>query len=127
MDIFKLVAFAILAVSIILILKEQKKEMALMLSIIAGISLLIYAVTQLSGVMNLLNELVTKSGINSQFLTIILKVTGIAYIVEFGKNICMDAGESAIANKLETAGKVVVLVLSVPLIGALMDVLTNLI
>ncbi|MCX8074931.1 MAG: stage III sporulation protein AD [Clostridia bacterium] len=127
MDVFKIVAFAIIAVSIILVIKEQRKEIALMLSIVAGVSILLFSITKISPVMDMLNELVTNSGINSQFLLIILKVTGIAYIVEFGKNICVDAGESAIGTKLEMAGKVIILTLSIPLIGALMNILTNLI
>ncbi|MNI65949.1 Stage III sporulation protein AC/AD protein family protein [compost metagenome] len=127
MDVFKLVAFALLAVSIILLIKEQRKDIALMLSITAGIGLLIFSMTQLSPIIDMIDNLVSKSGINKEFLTIILKVTGIAYVVEFGKNICTDAGESAIAGKLELAGKVVILGLSIPLIGALMSVLTGLI
>lgn len=127
MDIFKVIAFCILAVSIILVIKEQRKEIAIMLSIVAGVGLLIFTITQLSSIVELIDELVSNSGMNTEFLTIILKVIGISYIVEFGKNICMDAGESAIANKLEIAGKVVILTLSIPLIGALMNVLTELV
>ena len=58
---------------------------------------------------------------------IILKITGIAYIVEFGKNICIDAGQSAIATKLEMAGKVIVVVLSLPLMNSLISVLSGLV
>jgi stage III sporulation protein AD len=127
MEIFKIVAFCILAVSIILVIKEQRKEIAIMLSIVAGIGLLAFTITKLSDIVELINTLVSNSGMNVEFLAIILKVIGISYVVEFGKNICMDAGESAIANKLEIAGKVIILTLSIPLIGALMNVLTELI
>lgn len=127
MEVFKVVGVAVLALAIILVLKEQKPEMALMLTIVTGVCLLIFAITKMSGIIDMLNELVSKSGMNKEFLEIILKVTGIAYIVEFGKNICLDAGQSAIASKLEIAGKVIILTLSLPLISALIQVLTGLV
>lgn len=127
MDIFKLVAFAIVAVVLVLVVKEQRQDIALLLSVAAGVGLLVFAIYKLSPVFDMLNSLVSKSGMSSEFLSIILKVTAIAYIVEFGKNVCMDAGQSAIANKLEMAGKVIVLSLSIPLIGSLMSLLTQLI
>lgn len=126
MDVFKIIAFAILSVSIILLLKEQRKDIAMLISIVAGIGLLVFGISKLSLVIDLLNELIEKSGMNSEFLAIILKVTGIAYIVEFGKNICTDAGESAIGNKLEMAGKVIIVTLSIPLISSLMGIINEL-
>lgn len=127
MEVFKIVGFAIISVVLVVLLKEEKKEMALILSICAGVCLLLFAISKMSVVVELLDMLVTKSGMNKEFLIIILKITGIAYIVEFGKNICMDAGQSAIGTKLEIAGKVIILTLSLPLISALINVLTGLV
>lgn len=126
-DIFKIVAFAIISVVLILLLKEQKPEIALLLTIVSSIILLIFGLNKVSSVFELLNDLASKSGINSEFLKIILKVTIIAYIVEFGKNICIDAGQSSIATKLEMAGKVIIVVLSLPIISSLVNVLTGLV
>ena len=49
------------------------------------------------------------------------------YIVEFGKNVCIDAGQSSIATKLEMAGKVVIVVLTIPLVSSLVNVLVGLV
>ena len=51
----------------------------------------------------------------------VLKITGIAYIAEFGAEICRDAGEGAIAAKIEMAGKVIIIALAVPIITSLLD------
>ena len=75
----------------------------------------------------MLYELVEKSGINSSFLVIILKVIGIAYLVELGKNICQDAGQSAIATKLEMAGKIIVVSISLPIFTSLISLLVELV
>ena len=127
MEVVKIVGIAIFAVIMIIILKSYRPEMALILSIVTGIGIMLYAIYKMAPVVNVLNDLVNKSGINTQFLMIIIKVIGIAYIVEFGKNICVDAGQTSIATKLEMAGKVIIVVLTIPLISSLVNVLTGLV
>ena len=127
MEVIKIVGISIFAVIMIIILKNYRPEMALVLSIIAGIGIMLYAISKMSSVINVLNDLVSKSGVNTDFLLIIIKVIGIAYIVEFGKNVCIDAGQSSIATKLEMAGKVVIVVLTIPLISSLVNVLLGLV
>lgn len=127
MEVVKIVGISIFAVAMIIVLKNQRPEMALMLSIATGIMIMLFALYKMSSVVNILNDLVTKSGINKEFLLIIIKVIGIAYIVEFGKNICIDAGQSSIATKLEMAGKVIIVVLTIPLISSLVNLLTGLV
>lgn len=127
MEVIKIVGISIFAVIMIIILKNYRPEMALVLSIITGIGIMLYAISKMSSVINVLNDLISKSGVNTDFLLIIIKVIGIAYIVEFGKNVCIDAGQSSIATKLEMAGKVVIVVLTIPLISSLVNVLVGLV
>ena len=127
MEVIKIVGVSIFAVIMIIILKNYRPDMALVLSIITGIGIMLYAISKMSSVINVLNDLVSKSGVNTDFLLIIIKVIGIAYIVEFGKNVCIDAGQSSIATKLEMAGKVVIVVLTIPLISSLVNVLVGLV
>ena len=127
MEVIKIVGVSIFAVIMIIILKNYRPEMALVLSIITGIGIMLYAISKMSSVINVLNDLVSKSGVNTDFLLIIIKVIGIAYIVEFGRNVCIDAGQSSIATKLEMAGKVVIVVLTIPLISSLVNVLVGLV
>lgn len=127
MDIFKIVAFALVATILIVLIKEQRKEMALILTIVATLGIILFAIDEISGIISLLDNLAEESGINKDYLLIIIKVTGIAYIVEFGKNICQDAGQSAIATKLEMAGKVIIVSLSIPILSALLTVLSGMV
>lgn len=127
MEVIKIVGISIFSVIMIIILKSYRPEMALVLSIITGIGIMLYAISKMSSVINVLNDLISKSGVNTDFLLIIIKVIGIAYIVEFGKNVCIDAGQSSIATKLEMAGKVVIVVLTIPLISSLVNVLVGLV
>lgn len=127
MEIFKVIGFSVFSVVMIVILKNQKPEFAIILSIVAGIGIILFSLSKMSTIVDLLYELIDNSGINKEFLSIILKVTAIAYLVEFGKNICSDAGQTAIASKLEMAGKVVIFTLSFPLISALVEILNGLV
>ena len=127
MEVTKIVGFAIFATILIVILKENKKEFAVVLSIAAGILILLFSLDKMNGIISMLYDLVEKSGINSSFLVIILKVTGIAYLVEFGKNICTDAGQSAIATKLEIAGKILIVSISLPIFTSLISLVTELV
>lgn len=127
MELLKVIGFALTSVILIVILKEQKKEMALILMIVASLGIMLFAISEISKIMDLLNELAEKSGIQKDYLILILKITGIAYLVEFGKNICIDSGQSSIASKLEMAGKVVIVSLSIPIITSLITVLSGLV
>lgn len=105
MDIIKIVGIGIVAVIIITIIKQYKSEFAIYVSIIAGIIIFFMVFDQLSGIINLINELTSKANINSDFIKILLKITGIAFLAEFAVQICMDLGESALANKVDLGGK----------------------
>ena len=127
MDVLKILGLAIISVILIVVLKEQKKEIALIMTIFACVILMLFAMTKMESVIGVIESLINKSGINKEFFLIILKVTGIAYLIEFGKNICIDAGQKAIATKLEMAGKVIILTISLPVISALVNVISGLI
>lgn len=127
MTIFKIVGFGIIAVSLIIILKNQKPEIALICVIASSVIMLTLVFDELKSVINLINSLVENSSIDSFYIKIILKVIGISYIVEFGRDICKDAGESAIANKIEMAGKVIIVSLSIPIIASLVDIVAQIV
>lgn len=67
MEVIKIVGVSIFAVIMIIILKNYRPEMALVLSIITGIGIMLYAISKMSSVINVLNDLVSKSGVNTDF------------------------------------------------------------
>ena len=75
----------------------------------------------------MLMNLSNKANINKEFIVILLKITGIAYLSEFGANVCRDSGETAIASKVELAGKILIIGLSIPILVTLMETLLGLI
>ena len=92
-DVIKIIGIGLLALIIIVILKQYKPEFAIYVSMIAGVLILVLAIQKLTGIINLLQSLANKTYINKSFLSILLKITGIAFITEFAVSICSDAGE----------------------------------
>ena len=121
MEITKIIGIGLTALIIIIILKQYRPEFALYTSIIAGIFILVLSLNNISGVIGMLKDLSSKANINSNFLGIILKITGIAILTEFAVSICQDSGESAIANKIEIGGKVIIITISLPIISTLLE------
>ena len=121
MDIIKIIGIGLISLIVIIILKQYRPEFALYVSILAGIFILVLSISQISGVINLLKSLASKANINSEFLGIILKITGIAILTEFAVSICQDSGESSIASKIDIWGKVMIITISIPIISSLLE------
>ena len=81
------------------------------------------ALDNLTSCINLLKQICEKSGVNSKFLGILIKMTGIAFLSEFAISICKDAGEGAIASKVEIGSKAIIISMSIPIIYNLLDVI----
>lgn len=120
-DVIKIIGIGLLALIIIVILKQYKPEFAIYVSMIAGVLILVLAIPKLTGIINLLQSLANKTYINKSFLSILLKITGIAFITEFAVSICSDAGEKAIASKIEIGSKVIIIAMSIPIITSLLE------
>lgn len=125
MDIVKIIGIAFISVIIIIILKQYKPEFAIYASILAGILILTMSFSKLSSIIELLNNIASKTAINGEFLKILLKITGIALLTEFGISICKDSGETAIASKVDIAGKVTIIAISIPIMSGLLETVTK--
>lgn len=120
-DVIKIIGIGLLALIIIVILKQYKPEFAIYVSMIAGVLILVLSIQKLTRIINLLQSLANKTYINKSFLSILLKITGIAFITEFAVSICSDAGEKAIASKIEIGSKVIIIAMSIPIITSLLE------
>ena len=121
MEIIKIVAFAFMALFIVLIFKGRRDDLAIQVSIAAGILIFLFMVNKLTIIMSFLQTLANKANIDVVYLNTVFKILGIAYLASFCSEICRDAGESSIAAKVEFAGKILILVLAIPILMAVME------
>ena len=122
-EIIKIIGIGLIALVIVVILKQYRPEYTIYVSIIAGVLILFLVMEKLSGIINLLQSISDKTYINKQFLGILLKITGIAIITEFAVSICTDAGEKAIASKIEIGSKVIIIAMSIPIVSSLLELI----
>ena len=123
MEILKIIGIVLIALIIIVMLKQYKPEFVIYVSLIAGALILFIVVDKLTGIINLLQSLASKASINTEFLTLLIKITGIAFLSEFAVSICKDAGEGAIANKMEIGAKIIIISMSIPIISSLLEII----
>lgn len=126
MDIWQIVGLALIVTVIGVVLRQFRPEIALQLTILAGVAIFLLILGKIKIIIELLQNLADQASISSYYLLIVLKIVGIAYVSEFGAQICRDAGEGALASKVEIAAKVTVLILAIPIITAILESLIRL-
>lgn len=123
MDIVQIAAIGIIAAILSLTIKKQAPEMSLIISIAAGTMIFLLLLPKLSAVVSVIRKVGEAAGTNNEYVLIIIKIIGISYIAEFASQICADAGESAIASKIEAAGKVFILIIATPILLSLLNLI----
>lgn len=127
MEILQVVGIGLIGAVLAVYVKERNKEIAVLVSMATGLILFIFAVSKISAVLRVLQDLASLANVNMFYLTTILKIIGIAYVAEFGAQVCKDAGEGSIASKIEFAAKILVIVLALPIIVAILESILRLI
>ena len=123
MEIIKIIGIALIALIIIIILKQYRPEYAIFISILTGVLILFLVMDRLTGIINLIESIQSKFSINTQFIALLIKITGIAFLSEFAVSICKDSGEAAIASKIELGSKIIIISMSIPIISSLLEII----
>ena len=126
MEIIKIIGIGFLTLIITIILKENKKEYAMYSVLIGGAIIILYSMGTIKTIVDFAKNLSVNLKYNNMFITLILKITGIAILTEYAVSICKDSGENAIANKVDFASKIIVISLSIPIISTTLESLTKL-
>ena len=123
MEVIKIIGIALIALIIIVMLKQYRPEYAVFISILTGVLILMLVMDKLTGIISLIKSIQDKYSINTQFIAILIKITGIAFLSEFAVSICKDSGEAAIASKIELGSKIIIISMSIPIISSLLEII----
>ncbi|NLY78208.1 MAG: stage III sporulation protein AD [Tissierellia bacterium] len=124
MEVVQIVGIGLVATILIVLLRQSNRsDFALLVSVVTGLIIFAMVIDKVKYIVDTLSNLSRNANIEFTYFTTILKIIGIAYIVEFGAQISRDAGEEAIASKIELGGKVLIMVLAMPILLALMDLI----
>ena len=126
LDIFKIIGVGIITAITALIVKQIKPEVSVIITISGGILMILMLVESLTNIFGVFSSIIEKSGLTAGLFSTVLKIVGIGYITEFSANLCNDAGVSSIADKILLAGKIIILVLALPIVSNIIDIISGL-
>jgi stage III sporulation protein AD len=123
---FQIAALCVTGSLLALLLKRTNPEQALLLTLAVALVAFLFLSGFLQELMKFLEELSDKTGVNQQLFIPLYKTLGIALVVKIGGNLCRDAGESALASVIETAGTICALLVALPLLRTVLSILMEL-
>lgn len=126
MDILQIVGIGLVTTIAALLLKQIKPEMAVLVGLCGGVLLLLMTVDYLTQIIGVFNLIVQKTGLSSNLFSIIIKIIGIGYLTEFTSNMCSDAGMGGLGDKVLLAGKLLIFVMSLPIIYNIIEIIVEL-
>ncbi len=127
MNIIGIAGIAVCAAVIAAMLRRYHQEFAALLSIAAGIIILLEIFANVAPALKQIHTLFSASGLSVNYIVILLKTLGISFLAQFAADSCRDAGENALASNVELAGKISIVVLSLPLFEKIAKTAVNLI
>jgi len=127
MNIITITGLCIVSTIICKLFDRNNKEYSFLIALGTVAFILLMIISYLHPVISAIESLFTLTGISKDYLEIIFKAIGICYITQLGCDYCKDAGENAFASELELAGKVSLLIISLPLFTQLIEIVKKLI
>lgn len=125
MEIFRIAAIGLVGMILATLVKGYKPEFSLYIVITTVLVIFGFILYKLTSVFDFLGSVYNETGYGKAFFPILIKVLAVAYVADFTAQLCKDAGESAIAGKVELAGKVIIFYLAVPVMMSVMELITK--
>lgn len=125
MDIISISVIAITGVVISLVLKQSRPEFVPVISLICIVIIFSFGISKINSIIEIVKNMKKYVNIKEKYVVYIIKIIGISYISEFTSDLCKDAGQNAMAVQVEIFGKISILVISMPVILALMETVSN--
>jgi stage III sporulation protein AD len=126
MEVLQIVGIGFVTCIAALLLKQIKPELAVLVAMCGGILLLLMTVNYLTEVVGVFNIIVQKTGLSSGIFSIIIKMIGLGYLIEFTANLCQDAGMGGLGDKVLLAGKLMIFTMSLPVIYNIIEIVVEL-
>ncbi len=124
--IFKIIGVALLTCFAVMLIKPVRNDFAILIGVVGGLIILAFVIGYVSTVMDFFKVIIEKTGISQSLLSLVMKVVGIGYLTEFSASLCADCGNSSLGDKLLFAGKIVLLVISMPIVMNILNIVTEL-
>lgn len=125
--IIKLLGVALAEILAYSLLKTYKPEYAPLSEVCAVGVLFVLCLDELRDVLSFAAAAFENAGIDVGYFTILLKILGVTVLCQIAANLARDNAQSALASKIEFGGKVAVLSLSLPVLKAILGLVSEMI
>ena len=123
MEIFRIIGVAFVTAVAAIVLKSSKPDLSFAVTVTGVIIILIFVADMLQNTVNIISSIAGMTGIENGLIKILLKIVGIGYLTEFSAGLLNDFGSNAVADKVTLAGKLTILVLSLPVIESVLGLI----
>lgn len=127
MTILQICAVAVITAVSALVLKSQKSDLVPLCITAGGIILVLCGFDYLSESIAFIKQFSEQTNIDNSIIRIIFKVVGVGYLIELTASSIKDLGFEAVADKLVLCGKIIIFVMSIPILRSLFGVIVKLI
>ncbi|EHI99736.1 MULTISPECIES: stage III sporulation protein AD [unclassified Clostridium] len=121
MLILKIVALAFTALFILVLIRRSGSEIGPLLCIGASALILLIMIEPLKEIVDFIKEIADKANIDTVYIGIVLKILAIAYIASFSSALCKDANADSLATQIDFSGKIMILLLAIPILMAVLN------
>ena len=125
MEIFRIAAIGIITALCVLVLRENRSDIATLIGIIGGVIILLSLIDYFTQIFDFLKQLIDKAGIDGGVIKALVKIVGIGYVAEFSAGIVEESGSKALAEKIALGGKVIIFIMSIPIIKLLFEIVSS--
>ncbi len=119
----KIALLGLVTIFLTMIAGSVKREYGIAVMIGAALLLGVYSLSSLEMVITRIREFETAIGLEEEYLNILLRMLGIAYLTQFVVSLCRDAGNGAVAGQVGIVGKISMMLVSFPVLEALLKTL----
>ena len=124
-EFYKIIGIGLLTLICYVVVKPIKPDIAIFISLAGGLIILILCIESLVNIISAITNIFEKTGLNNSLFKSILKIIGVGYLTEFAAGLCDDSGSSTLADKILFAGKLCILILSLPIITNLLNIIVE--
>lgn len=122
-EIFKVLGVGIVTAMAVILLRGTKPELAFAVTLTGVVIISFFIIASLKNVLSVFQGIVEVTGIENSLIKLLLKIVGVGYVTEFGAGILTDFGSPTIADKVLIGGKLVVILLSLPIMQSLLQLI----
>lgn len=125
-SLYKIIGVALITCIATLVVKPVRPDFAVFISIVGGIIILFMLAGYLTEIFDVFNQIFNFTNVNSSIYKIIFKIIGVGYLVEFTASLCSDSGNSSLGDKVLLGGKIIILVMALPIVTSILEIVMEL-